>query len=71
MQRKCDYYKKDEGGCRKRARVEIIYRCPNAKGVAALPSSVYRCWEHYLDLENTARHPGADFQVMKAILLTN
>ena len=55
--------------CRKRARVRVVYVNLDDRGRQTLGSSTDRCWEHYLELENLARTPGATFRILKSVIL--
>jgi len=57
----CQSYKPETGRCRKKARVRITLTHFN--------EPLYRCWRHYIALENTLRQPNTTTRIITADLI--
>lgn len=69
MDRKCDHVTQCHPTtyCRKAARVMVKYQwrgCKNDEGTGI----VFRCWSHYVRMEDKARHNQAAYRILGAVI---
>ena len=64
----CDAIKENGRSCSKNAHTLITVKVKNAVGGGYSTIEVARCWEHYIELENGARHV-PNLEVVEAKLL--